>query len=154
MNISSIDNSLQNDDSSILINSFIDIYSQLSSGNLHLLDDVYSDSIVFSDPLHKLESLDRVKSYMAHMYQNISNYSITINDAMVANDQAYLQWSMQFSHRRLNKGKLISFDGVSRLIFDQKITHHQDYYDLGAMLYEHLPLIGKMIKFTKAKAGQ
>lgn len=154
MNISSIDNSLVDDDTSILVNRFIDVYGQLNSDNLHLLDDVYSDSIVFSDPLHRLEGLGSVKSYMAHMYQNISNYSISINDAMVAHEQAYLQWTMQFSHRRLNKGQLIVFDGVSRLTFENKITHHHDYYDLGAMLYEYIPLIGNMIKLIKAKAGQ
>jgi hypothetical protein len=35
-----------------------------------------------------------------------------------------------------------------------KIYYHRDYFDMGAMLYEHLPLLGRIIQRLKHRLGQ
>jgi hypothetical protein len=35
---------------------------------------------------------------------------------------------------------------------DNKVIYHRDYLDLGSMLYEQLPFIGKLISWLKVKA--
>ena len=48
----------------------------------------------------------------------------------------------------------IVYEGVSKLEFNEKIYKHQDFYDLGAMLYEHIPVLGSLVKIIKTKAGK
>jgi limonene-1,2-epoxide hydrolase len=50
----------------------------------------------------------------------------------------------------MNKGKPIAVDGITMLkIADDRVVYHRDYYDLGQMVYENIPLIGRLIKKIK-----
>ena len=50
---------------------------------------------------------------------------------------------------------LVSVIGSSHIKGSQdKVTFHQDYIDLGAMLYEQLPIVGRLIKWIKTKAAR
>jgi hypothetical protein len=42
-------------------------------------------------------------------------------------------------------GTLIKIDKFEKIIF------HRDYFDAGAMLYEQIPLLGRVIKWVKQK---
>jgi hypothetical protein len=57
---------------------------------------------------------------------------------------------MSYQHPKLNSGKLIAVQGASRLEFKQgKVISHRDYFDGGALLYEHIPLLNRVIFFLK-----
>ena len=34
-----------------------------------------------------------------------------------------------------------------------KVYYQQDQYDLGAMIYEHIPVIGPVVRFLKRRLG-
>jgi hypothetical protein len=60
---------------------------------------------------------------------------------------------MNYQHPRLNSGKVVSVQGSSHLKgVEDKVIYHRDYLDLGAMLYEQLPLFGRIIRWFKKKA--
>lgn len=64
---------------------------------------------------------------------------------------------MTFSHPKLQQGKQRTLDGCTQLIIDieqQRIIYHRDFFDLGAMLYEGLPVLGRVIKLIKVRLGQ
>ena len=69
---------------------------------------------------------------------------------------AYVQWRMVMRHPRLRKGSPVTVEGLSRLEFDaeEKVKLHRDYFDLGEMLYENLPLIGMVVTSIKKRLGQ
>lgn len=58
---------------------------------------------------------------------------------------------MHFRHPRLRGGAPISVDGCSHLLWWDKVYQHRDYFDAGAMLYEHLPLMGGVIAWLKRR---
>ena len=59
---------------------------------------------------------------------------------------------MSFATPRLNAGETIHVDGITLLkVRDDAIFFHQDYYDLGQMVYEHVPILKFII--NKIKAG-
>lgn len=60
---------------------------------------------------------------------------------------------MLLQHPRLNGGSEFRVAGVSIIKFNDKIYSHRDYFDLGAMLYEQLPIIRTLTKFIKRKLG-
>ncbi|MCG9729887.1 nuclear transport factor 2 family protein [Shewanella sp. Isolate13] len=137
-----------------LVDSFINLYQELNKDNLHLLGQVYSDDIEFSDPLHHVSGLLALTNYFANLYQNVASIDFDIHQVIHQQGAATLKWTMVFSHSKLNAGEDITVEGVSILGLDSKIYQHQDFFDLGTMLYEHIPLLGGLVKLVKAKASK
>ncbi|WP_413693228.1 nuclear transport factor 2 family protein [Psychromonas sp. KJ10-2] len=134
---------------------FISIYQKLSFNNLNLLDEVYAEEVTFIDPIHEIHGLSNLHDYFEGLYKNLSSCTFSINDVIIDNQQAAIYWEMIYQHPKLNGGNFVSVQGTSKLIaLDNKIIYHRDYLDLGAMLYEQLPLIGKLIHWIKVKAAQ
>ena len=51
-------------------------------------------------------------------------------------------------------GEVLDIKYVKYNIETKKLTYHEDIYDLGEMLYEHVPLMGTIIKWLKRRLAQ
>lgn len=119
---------------------------------MHLLADVYSDDIVFVDALHEIKGLTSLEQYFAGMYENLLYCRFNIHDVQANESSAYLSWKMEYAHPKLGGRKNIVVDGVTHLMYDEKVTYHRDYADMGQMLYEQIPLVGSVIRQIKKRA--
>lgn len=135
---------------------FLDHYQQLDRRNLHLLDAMYSPDVRFIDPAHQLEGLVALHHYFESLYDNVEAVHFRYQSAEVVGNKAWVQWTLALCHPRLNGGHRFEFDGVSQLLFDKdgKVSLHRDYFDLGAMLYERLPLLGPLVRWVKGRLAQ
>jgi hypothetical protein len=63
---------------------------------------------------------------------------------------------MTFIHSKLAGGRPITSAGVTFLRSDDngRVFHHRDYFDLGAMVYEQIPLLGRAINSIKRRLGK
>jgi hypothetical protein len=119
-----------------------------------LLKTWYHEEIVFVDPLKQVCGISQLQSYFTAMYGQVSHCYFETKTVQEHPDSSFVSWTMTFSHPKLNKGKEINLDGCSELHWQQgKILFHRDYFDAGAMLYQHLPLIGGLIRWINNKAG-
>ncbi len=132
------------------------MYKDLSSDNLHLLQNVYSSDIQFIDPAHEISGLDKLTEYFSALYQNVISIDFDFKDAVQQHNSCYLQWDMTFRHKSLAGGKTILVSGTTFLRFndDHKVYFHRDYFDLGEMLYENLPLLGRLVTTIKGRLGK
>lgn len=137
-----------------LVDNFIELYQALNKNNLHLLGQVYGDDIIFTDPMHQISGLESLTQYFAKLYENVQHIQFEIKEVQQSDSQASLFWQMQYRHPKLNKGQLISVDGMSQLKFNDKIYFHRDYFDLGQMLYEQVPCVGGLIRLLKTRAAK
>ena len=48
-------------------------------------------------------------------------------------------------------GQPITLQGCSCLHWRDRVHFHQDYFDAGALLYEHLPVMGTAIRWLKGR---
>ncbi|QDP02140.1 nuclear transport factor 2 family protein [Thalassotalea sp. PS06] len=134
---------------------FVDIYQRLGTDNLQLLLQVYAPNVHFQDPLHVIEGRKQLLEYFDAMYTNLSHCRFTIDDVIYNDQEAAIYWHMNFIHSSLNNGKAIEVQGHTRLRADgDKVSYHRDYLDAGAMLYEHIPVLGRLVKMVKNRAGQ
>ena len=135
------------------LENFLFVYERLSVDNLGLLNNVYHQDIIFTDPMHKVEGLDNLKKYFDDLYENLNSCVFRIDNVIAQLDQAAVYWQMTYQHDKLNNGAIVSVSGHSHIKGDgEKIYYHRDYLDLGAMLYEQLPFFGRLIKWLKARA--
>lgn len=152
------------------ITKFESFYTDLASMRVEQLADIYSNDVTFIDPIATHSGITAVKEYFSKLLQNAKHCTFAIHsieqtvsvptesdaESKNATDRSsYLvTWKMSFTSSRINKGQPIHVDGVSQLkIIDDKITYHRDYYDLGQMIYENIPLLGKLIKRIKRTLG-
>ena len=135
------------------LNNFVSVYQHLTTDNLTLLSTIYHDNVVFIDPMHQVEGFDELFKYFQNLYQNLTTCDFVINDIIWEGSQASLFWTMSYQHNKLNQGKVVTVIGTSHIKSeDDKVIYHRDYLDLGAMLYEQLPVFGKLTKWIKNKA--
>jgi limonene-1,2-epoxide hydrolase len=130
-------------------------YQKLSKDNLHLLEHIYHQDVVFEDSAHRFEGWPALSAYFDTLYTNVIKCDFTILHQQQVDDTGFLTWTMELQHPKLNKGEVVLVNGVSQLHFaDQKIIYHRDYFDLGEMLYENIPLLGLIIRNIKQRLGQ
>lgn len=131
------------------------VYQQLNKSNLHLLSDVYHQEVVFEDAAHRLEGWDALERYFDALYTNVKRCDFNIIEHQQSGDNGFITWQMALEHPKLSKGAVIQVNGVSHLKFYQgRVIYHRDYFDLGEMLYENLPVLGSVIKTIKQRLGQ
>lgn len=134
---------------------FLELYRTLDASNLEALQEVYRKDIHFVDPAHDIKGLDDLTKYFDHLYTAVDHVVFVFHPPLVVNNSASIRWEMRFSHRRLAQGKVLTMDGMSYIEFDDagKVYFHRDYFDLGAMLYEHIPLLGRLVLNIKKRLG-
>lgn len=115
------------------------------------LAQVYSEDIIFVDPIHRIEGRDNLAAYLATMYANVHSCRFDYQDQLVQQQQACIRWNMRFRHKKLSGGKEIEVRGVTLVEFDDLIVKHEDFFDMGSMLYENVPVLGSCVKYLKGR---
>ncbi len=125
----------------------MDFYSDFSKESIPLIEGLYTQDIEFVDPVHTLTGILALKAYFKRMASNMLHYEMRYLEVIEGDGCAHLSWEMTFAHKSLKSGKPIIVKGMSFLKFTSKVYYHEDRYDLGALVYEHVPLFGKLILF-------
>lgn len=115
------------------------------------LKSIYHDHIVFKDPVHRIDGLDDMQAYFKNNSKNLIACEFKFIDEIIQHDSAHITWDMYFKHPKINGAKQTKVRGMSLIKFDDKIYYHEDVYDLGAMVYEHIPVMGKMMQWVKQR---
>lgn len=117
-------------------------YERFSAGTIARLDEIYTPDVEFRDPVHTLNGSLALRNYLRGMAVNLRQYSIRYLDELLSDNAAYLTWELDYAHPRLRGGRVITVRGISHLRFTTRVFYHEDCYDLGALVYEHVPGIG------------
>ena len=133
-----------------LLKEFKDHFKDLQQADWSLLGELYADDIVFKDPVHELRGLVILEDYFTTLCTDLVDCRFEYLDQVVSDDAAYLKWIMHFRHPRLGKD-VIDVRGVSHLRWSEKIDFHEDFYDMGAMLYERLPVLGNVTRWLRLR---
>lgn len=132
---------------------FLDLYQKLNANNLESLREVYRADIHFIDPAHQIQGLEELTTYFHQLYRGVKYIEFHFSTPLIAGNSGTVRWEMIFSHKKLAQGKRLSVEGISHVEFDRegKVYFHRDYFDLGAMLYENIPLLGRLVVFLKER---
>lgn len=131
---------------------FAERFAALNKDNLELLGELYSDDVQFRDPLHEVHGLNAMRRYFAELYANVEALRFEFHGFdQVGEGEGYLRWTMRYRHPRLRGGAEIGVEGCSHLRWRDRVYQHRDYFDAGALLYEHLPLMGRLIAWLKRR---
>lgn len=132
---------------------FAEVFASLDRNNLHRLDEIYHPVMHFTDPLHDVQGLHAMRHYCEQLYANVSAISFEFHACQTLTEgEAFLRWTMTYQHPRLKSGQPIAVEGCSYICFHgRRVSRHIDYYDAGALLYEHIPVLGRVIHWLKRR---
>jgi limonene-1,2-epoxide hydrolase len=132
------------------IEKFKNYFSQMDFDNDSILGEIYAEKVVFKDPLHKIEGINKLRLYFGKLNENLIEGSFLFTDESIFDNMAYLSWEMNLKLKRPKKN--IEASGISVLtIEDEKIIAQRDYFDAGELFYENIPILGSIIRFVKKK---
>jgi hypothetical protein len=127
-------------------------YRSMDSSSLRQLPEIYHAHTVLIDPVGRHEGLDALRQYFEQLLAQTLYCRFDILQTLTQDRETVLFWRMIYAHPRLNKGKELTLDGTSHLRFSEnRVIYQRDFYDLGAMLYEHIPLLGSAVKAVKSR---
>jgi len=137
---------------SAYLHHFAETFATLNADCLDRLGELYSNDVQFRDPLHQLDGLPALRRYFEKQYSNVQDIRYDLLDVdETTPGQGYLRWNLHFRHPRLSHGQPISLQGCSHLRWAKHVYLHHDYFDAGALLYEHLPVLGGVIGWIKGR---
>lgn len=138
------------------LESFCAFFNKLDKTCTKKLDEVYTEDVDFTDPLHHIEGRSALEAYFRTLYDNVTSCHFTFHTTVRQGDTAFVTWTMHLIHPRLDGGRVVDVEGCSHLLFaeDGRVARHRDYFDAGAMLYERLPLLGSTIRWVKRQLSR
>jgi len=142
------------DAASVLVLQLKQFYEQFSVETIARLDEIYTQDLEFRDPVHTMHGSLAVKNYLRRLASELSHYRIRYLDESIGEHAAYLTWEMDYAHKRLRQGRIITVRGMSQVRYTTRIFYHEDCYDLGALLYEHLPGLGLATRHLKHRLAR
>lgn len=126
-------------------------FESFDADTLEMLPEIYTQDVEFIDPVERIRGILALKTYFRRQAEGLNYCKFRYVGELVGQNRAYISWEMVFSHPKLAGGKELILPGMSEIHFTQKIYYQRDSYDLGAMLYEHLPLLGFAVRKLKQR---
>lgn len=135
-----------------VLHQLVAFYQTLDSSRLSMLAQIYHPDVCLSDPVGNHQGLAVVQQYFDSLLTNMRYCRFVVTQVREFETDALLLWRMEYAHPSLQRGADQTLEGSSYLQFrDDKVAFQRDYYDMGAMLYEKLPLLGTLIGLVKKR---
>lgn len=129
-----------------------EFYHGITADNLRQkVESLYTSSSVREDPIGSFEGRDRILAYYQSLFSGMSSLEVDVKDEFLSGDETIAVWQMRVKHEGLGSEPVV-IDGVSHLrVQGGRIVFQRDYFDLGAAVYEHVTLVGSIVRWVKGK---
>lgn len=116
---------------------------------------VYAPQAWLYDTLVLHHGIDEIKPYFIKTAERAAGVRVEVLDILRSGHDFYLKWSMEIDWSAFKKGKTTRSYGMSHLRFNDtgQVIMHYDFWDSTNGFFEHLPLIGSVIKWIKQKVA-
>ena len=119
------------------------------------LEAMYTEDVCFEDPAHAIQGRTEFLRYFNQLIADLGDCRFKFHRVICQDNDIFLAWTLFFTHRNLAGGEVIRVEGATLAkTRGGRIYFHRDYFDLGAMLYEHVPLLGPVVSHFKRKLGK
>ena len=135
-----------------LSQSLASAYQSLGEGDSSKVAALYAEDIYFEDPMQGIQGKTALMSHIDGTFSNINNFSFKSHKTLAGDTDVFISWTQIFTHKKLAGGKTIRVEGSTYLkTRNGKIYYQRDYFDVGAVVYENLPIIGAVIKHLRTR---
>jgi hypothetical protein len=129
-------------------------FESLNRKTVSLVDTFYDEDAVLVDPMVEIRGRDRIKTYYANLYRHVRSIHWEFLSEIMGHHEVALAWVMILEAQNFNGNRPLRLHGASIIRLDEssgKAVYHRDYFDMGAFVYEGLPVLGGLIRLIKKK---
>lgn len=126
-----------------LTQQFEAFYRNFAQTDLKDFEKIYDWKLTFVDTIHAVGGIEAVTDSLMSSRVNIIHCTFEFDRRALQDGHGFFQWRMHFAYPRVEAERTQSVRGCSLIKVEYgKIVYHKDFYDLGAMLYERVPVLG------------
>jgi limonene-1,2-epoxide hydrolase len=131
-----------------------EFFNGINKDTMGRLDEFYAPDVLFRDPVSEIRGIAGIRAYYSRMYENVLSIRFDFDKEVGQGDEVFAPWVMHLRHKSIEGGREIVVPGVSHIRFaNGKAVYHRDYFDMGAFIYEHVPVIGAGVRYVKRKVA-
>lgn len=133
---------------------FASLWSDLSVDSINeQMDSVYAEDVWFNDTVKTITGRDVLRHYLLETANRVASCRVQIEDIGTSSGNYYVRWRMEVVPKETAEKDAWHSIGLTHLRFNEagNVILHQDYWDSAAGLYEHIPVVGWMIRNIKAR---
>jgi hypothetical protein len=141
-------------DEEAAIERFKDFYAVFTPENvLARVRNVYAKNAYLRDAFKELNGIEDIEAYMLRLLKAVESCTFEFLDVAVSGGEYYFRWVSEAKSKTIKKGRIMRSYGMSHIRFDEtgKVVLHVDYWDSASGLFEHIPLLGGLIKLIKGR---
>jgi hypothetical protein len=114
---------------------------------------VYAPDAYLNDTLKTLHGSAAIREYFIRTARGLESMKVTFDDLAVSGRNYYFRWTMDTRMKHLAQGKTIRTIGVTLVRFDPqgRVILHQDFWDSAQGVWDHVPVLGTMIRWIQSK---
>lgn len=141
-----------NDSPGARLRAVLDAFNQVGGvGALELIPDLYTDDVVFRDPLQTVVGKEAFMAMNRRFFDKGQQLDVEVHDFMETGDQIFCSWTMRFRPRL---GPAITVEGATHArVRDGQIAYHRDYWDLLGSVFASLPAVGPLYQRLVRRLG-
>ncbi len=133
---------------------YVKFFEALTPASLKDIDAYYAPDARFKDPFNNVRGTEKIAAVFDDMFKMVGQPESKVTDtawSAASPDTAYIRWTFDYKVR--GKGAPMSVDGMTRVVFapDGRVAEHIDYWDAAQGMYEHLPLIGGVLRWIRGR---
>jgi len=115
--------------------------------------EVYAEDVFFNDTLKTVRGVEEVEEYLAASAEAIDKGTVEFEDLVADGGNYYFRWVMTLRFQRFARGEDKRSVGMTHVRFDGagKVVLHQDFWDSTGGLFEHVPVLGWMLRRAKKR---
>lgn len=128
-------------------------FEALSPAALSQLEDWYAQDARFKDPFHEVTGVQPIRHIFERMYRRLDSPHFRVGECIQDGNRCVLIWDFIFRFKKSAEWQTIR--GASYIRFDAsgRVGEHRDYWDAAEELYEKMPLLGRLMRWLKARAA-
>lgn len=131
------------------IEEFSEFLSNLGAADsAQLAGQLYAPTLHFSDSLMHTRNRDDVVVHFQGLVDAETQVQVQMLQTLVSGPDVYLVWSMQSQFTPVRKTVISDSIGITHLRFNSQgqVIMHQDFWDTGQGFYQHVPVLGRVIR--------
>ena len=116
-------------------------------------EELYAPTLHFSDSLMHTRKRSDVVAHFQGLVNAETQVRVQMLQTLVTGQDVYLVWSMQSQFTPIRKTVTSDSIGITHLRFNQQgqVILHQDFWDTGQGFYQHVPVLGNVIRSIKGR---
>lgn len=126
-------------------------FENITPTSIDQVRSLVTEDVRFKDPFNDVSGIEKLVKILAKMFEDAEDVSFKMREQAGDGPIYFLRWHFTCRPKSRFLQADWKVDGISVISLTETglVKEHVDYWDAAEQLYEHLPLIGPLLRFVR-----